>query len=240
MPLVQRLTYPRAPWLVVVSRDVGLELIADYRKQIPEERLFVLPNPVDAEEVLRLSSPAAPRKGKLRFCAVGRLAPEKGYDILISAFKRANLQLGDWELILIGDGPRRGELERLSVELGLANAIHFAGRVENPFPMLASADVFVHSARWDGCPNVLCEALSLAIPIIATNAPGGTREILAEGKFGLVVPPEDPGSLAEALVLLASNPGLRANYADHGPRRALDFSPERIARRILVMLDKAV
>jgi glycosyltransferase involved in cell wall biosynthesis len=240
MPLLQRLTYHRAPFLAVVSRDVGSELVAAHGGRISEKELFILHNPVDSEEVRRLSSPTAPRNGKFRLCAIGRLAPEKGYDILITALKQANGQLGDWELIVMGDGPRRGELERLSAALGLTDAVHFVGNRKNPFPVLGSADVFVHPARWEGFGLVLGEALSLGIPIIATNAPGGVREILAEGKFGLMVPPEDPDSLAQALVQFASSPSFRANYASHGPRRALEFSPERIARRILIMVDKSV
>lgn len=240
IPLAQRLTYPRAARLAVVSRDVGSELIAAFGGRIPEEKLFVLPNPVDGEEARRLASPVASRNGKLRLCTIGRLAPEKGYDVLLAALRRADSQLGDWELIVIGDGPRRGELERLSAELGVAKAVHFVGHLKNPFSLLASADIFVHSARWEGFGLVLGEALSLGIPIVATNAPGGTREILADGKFGLLVPSEDPDLLAEALVGFASNPSLRARYAEAGPVRAADFSPERIAREILLAVESLV
>jgi glycosyltransferase involved in cell wall biosynthesis len=237
IPLAQRLTYPRASRVAVVSRDVGSELVAALGGRIAEENLLVLPPPVDAEGVRRLASSALARNGKLRLCTVGRLAPEKGYEILMAALSRADDQLGDWEMIMIGDGPRRGELERLSARLGVAHAVHFAGHIDNPFPLLASADIFVHPSRWEGFGLVIAEALSLGIPIVATSAPGGPREILADGEFGLLVPPENSELLAQALVGLAGNPGLRARYSETGPSRAAYFSPERIARQILLLVE---
>jgi glycosyltransferase involved in cell wall biosynthesis len=201
--------------------------------------MFLLPNPVDGDEVRRLAKGAASNGGRFSLCAVGRLSPEKGYDVLISALAHARDRLGDWELTVIGEGKLHESLVRQALDAGLQNRITFLGRMANPYPTLASADVLVHPARWDGCPLVLCEALSLGIPVIATHAPGGTRETLADGRFGLLVPPEEPEALAAALVRFASSPTLRSNYAAAGPARAASFSPEQIARRILVRLESS-
>jgi glycosyltransferase involved in cell wall biosynthesis len=142
-------------------------------------------------------------------------------------------------LTVVGDGKLRGSLVRQARNAGLEKRITLLGRMANPYPKLASADVLVHAARWDGCPLVLCEALSLGVPVVATSAPGGTRETLADGKFGLLVPPEEPEALAAALVRIASSPSLRSGYSAAGPARAASFSPEQIARRILESLPEA-
>lgn len=237
IPLSQRLSYRWAPLIAAVSCDVGTELIASLGGSVPRERLFILPNPVDGEEVRRLSAPVASRSGRLRICAVGRLAAEKGHEILLRAVSRADSQLGPWELLVVGDGPKRRELECLSTALGLAKAVKFVGHLPNPFPLVASADIFVHAAHWEGCSLALIEALNLGIPVLATDSPGGTGELLAGGKFGLLVSPGDPSVMADALVRLASDSGLRRMYSEAGPARAADFSPEQIARRILLLVN---
>ena len=229
VPLLQRLTYPLAPRVAANSRDVADELSGRVRS----EKIVLLPNPVDVDGVRAAAARPAPRTAAFRFCAVGRLSAQKAYDVMIDAFARADdrLPLG-WELLVLGNGPRRAELVEQARRLGLEDRIIFLGHDENPYPLMASADVFVHAARWEGSPVVLKEALALELPVIAAASPGGQREILDGGRFGILVPPEDAQALADALVRLADDDGLRTDFSSRALEGARRYSAQVIAQRM--------
>jgi glycosyltransferase involved in cell wall biosynthesis len=234
LPLLERLTYGSVPAIAVTSVDVASDLGDHLGHRVRQDRIHVLPNPIDAVEIRRLAEPAASSSNRLRFCAIGRLARQKGYDVLLEAAAKAAPSLGgNWELLVCGSGPLREALVRRSAELGLTDHVSFLGFVENPYPLLASADVFVHAARWEGFGLVLAEALTLGVPVIATACPGGPREILDDGRVGVLVPPEDPGALAAELVRIAEDTGRRGELASAGRARVADYAPEKIAARVV-------
>jgi len=193
----------------------------------------VLPNPIDAERIRHLAVPKANHKKRLRLVAIGRLASQKGYDVLLRACAICGPELGDWELLVLGEGPLRPALETLVRSLRLEGRVTFLGYVGNPYPLLASADIFVHPARWEGFGLVVAEALALGAPVVATLCPGGPREILGDGNFGILVEPDDAGALAESLAALADNADQRRDLATAGPERARDYGPGRVAWRAL-------
>ena len=231
---IQRLGYPGAPAVATVSTDVAAHF---QERSIRRQRCFDLPNFVDRNEVLELAGEGRGDNRVFRFCSLGRLSPQKGIDVMLRAFGRANDQLPrPWELVLIGTGELRDELRALAEAEGISSHVHFSGYVENPYQVLASAQVFVHSARWEGCPVAVLEAAALGLPTVATNSPGGTREILAEGA-GILVPPDDPLAFAEALVAVANEEGLRKKLAVNASRRADAYAPVRIAERVLKLVE---
>jgi glycosyltransferase involved in cell wall biosynthesis len=231
---VQRLGYPGAPMVAAVSKDVETHFLERSFRQKP---FYVLPNPVDPQE-LRALAGEGHRDEVFRFCALGKLRPQKGYDTMLRAFGRAKDALPPkWELIVMGEGELREELTAIAEEEGLAGHVRFEGYVENPYATLASADVFVHSARWEGCPVAVLEAVALGMPIVATDCPGGTRDILANGS-GVLVPMDDPSALADALVTLAASDSLREELAVKARRQAEEFTPIRSAQRVLGLRDR--
>src|SRR5581483_12304948 len=150
IPYMQRLTYPKAPRIAAVSHDVGSELVATLGGPLARSSVFVLPNPVDAREVRRRANGqhGIKARGLLRLCTVGRLAPEKAHSVLFDALALHGHGLGAWELLVIGDGPlRRLHIERVQ-SLGLQRRVKFLGRLTNPYPTMASSDVFVHASAW--------------------------------------------------------------------------------------------
>jgi len=130
--------------------------------------------------------------------AVGRLTEQKAFDVLIRAFSyvRKNHPA---HLLILGEGEERPALESLIRQLGLEQDVNLMGFVQNPYPYIVHASLFVLPSKWEGLPTVLVEALYLGTPIIATDCPGGSREILKDGQFGRLVPLDEPLILAKAI-----------------------------------------
>ena len=137
--------------------------------------------------------------------AAGRLAPWKGFSDLIRAMEELS-QTRCARLVILGDGPLRGELESLIVELGLKDVVSLFGYVDNPLKFFARADVFVLSSHVEGLPNVLVEAMMCGCTPVSTDCPTGPREVLQDGKYGYLVPMRDPGALASAIGRALDNP----------------------------------
>jgi glycosyltransferase involved in cell wall biosynthesis len=148
--------------------------------------------------------------------SAGRLAREKDFPTLIRAFARL-LEVRDARLILLGEGPERPRLESLARDLGIAERVDLPGHVPNPYAYMARADVFALSSLWEGFGNVLAEALYLGAPVVATECPGGPREILAGGRYGQLVPVGDAEAMASCLkrALGGAAPRVDADEACH-------------------------
>lgn len=189
--------------VVCQSRYMRDDLIEHY--DFPAERSVVINNPVDTSRISALSAdccasatndtPDKPERTGL--LAVGRLSPEKGFDLLIRALALCKQMPID--LTILGDGPLRGDLEQLSREQGIHDRVVFAGFQPNPYPYYRRADALVLSSRFEGFPNVVLEALACGTPVIATPAVGGVTEIL-QGVAGCSVATEvSAESLARAI-----------------------------------------
>jgi glycosyltransferase involved in cell wall biosynthesis len=236
VPFLERFTYRWAPVAAAVSEETGRHVLHRIVRD-PKKPLFVLPNPVDGEEVRRLAGAEPSRDGVFRLCAVGRLVRSKGFDVLLEALSMAAPRLEtSWQLRVIGDGARREDLGRLARSLGLQDNVAFLGHLENPYPLIAAADLFVHPARWEPSSIALLEALCLGVPVLASRAPGGTREVLGDGAYGQLTTPDDSVALARSLIELVNDEDRRRELALRGPERAAAFSPVAAARRCLDLL----
>ena len=191
--------YRRFDVLVCQSRFMQANLVE--RFGFPAERLVIINNPVDIEQVSKMAAaplgyPGFPA-GCIRLVAAGRLSAEKGFDLLIEAL--AALGNPAIYLYILGEGVLLNELKQLAIVRGVADNIEFVGFQSNPYAWLARADAFVLSSRYEGLPNVVLEALACGTPVIATPAPGGVREIL-DGVTGCVVAGEvSAAALASAV-----------------------------------------
>jgi glycosyltransferase involved in cell wall biosynthesis len=188
-------------------------------------RVRVIPNGVDRAFWQRAGRDA---HGTTRMpptlVSVGRLDPVKGIDILLRAFARVRQRVPDTQLVVVGDGGCRPALQRLALELDVGSAVEFAGPLdaEGVRARLAQASLFVMPSRSEGLPLALLEALAAGVPVVAARV-GGVPEILRNGS-GIMVPPEDPESLAGAICDLLMDAAQRAALALAGQRRAADFS----------------
>ena len=155
-------------------------------------------------------------KGGLLMLSVGRLSQEKRLGVLLDAFARVSRLRPDARLVVVGDGPARRELERTAP----AGTV-FVGeaRGEELAALYASADVFCFPSTTDTFGQVLLEAGASGLPVVAAAA-GGARELVTDGVTGWLVPPEEPGALASALLDLADDPARRAAFGSAGAAAA--------------------
>lgn len=177
--------------------------------------------PAENAIISRLKSPCV--------VSLGRLNAAKDYTTLIRAFQYFARTNGAGSLLLIGDGEERDALEVAVTSFGLGDKVVFAGQVDNPANLLAHADVFVSSSLTESFGIAIVEAMSLGLPIVATDCPTAPREVLSDGRYGRLVPVGDARELARAMrEALAAPQDREAQKA-----RAAEFSVARAADAFL-------
>jgi glycosyltransferase involved in cell wall biosynthesis len=159
---------------------------------------------------------------------MGRLIQVKGFDRLLSAFKQLADTHPDWELVILGEGELRPELERQRTQLGLADRVHLPGFSDNPFLILRAAKLFVMTSHSEGFPYALLEAMSCGLPAVAMDCESGPREIIRPGVDGLLVADGDVDSLAAALDRLMTNEPERQTLAARAAEVLDRFGLEKI------------
>lgn len=200
-PQLIRRFYPWADGIVAVSKGVADDLAQV--AGIPRRCIRVIYNPIVTPE-LRAKAQAplehpwfGPGEPPV-ILAVGRLTAQKDFPTLIRAFARVR-QARPVRLLILGEGEDRPALEALVEQLGVKSDVSLPGFVANPYPYMAQAGLFVLSSQWEGLPGVLIEALYCGAPLVATDCPSGPREILADGRFGQLVPVGDVDALTQAI-----------------------------------------
>jgi glycosyltransferase involved in cell wall biosynthesis len=198
-PWLYRHAYPNCDAIICQSRAMQQDLVGSFG--IREDRLCVIPNPVDGASIATRAAEEGPAYAmppdRFNLLAVGRMKPVKGFDLLLDAVAR--LDSGSFHLTIVGDGPVRGALERQAKALGITGMCTFTGFQPNPFPYMRKADLLMLTSRHEGSPNTALEALALGTPVLALDNPGGTREIVRHGENGWLVPPGSASRLAEAV-----------------------------------------
>lgn len=227
--LLRRATYGWAARIVVQTSEARAFFPASQ-----QGRIEVLPNPVSLEQG-EDESPMQPQPRPF-LMGLGRLAPEKGFDLLIRAFARIARRHPEWSLRILGEGPERQTLQTLIEKEGLSQRVSLPGRTARPFDQLRQASLFVLSSRFEGFANALAEALACGVPCVAADCPHGPRHILTHGVDGLLVQPEDDEALAQALDSLMSDPAQLAQMAQRTRGAAQRFDPEMVTRRWLQIL----
>jgi GalNAc-alpha-(1->4)-GalNAc-alpha-(1->3)-diNAcBac-PP-undecaprenol alpha-1,4-N-acetyl-D-galactosaminyltransferase len=217
---LRSLLYHYADAVVVQSDGIA----AWFRRRLRHStHILVIPNPVAPVTEVEPTTQPGPF-----ILAAGRLAHQKGFDLLIRAFAAATARTPQLQLVIAGEGPEGQQLRDLAAELGLAARVSFAGRVRNLSALMKAAVAFILPSRYEGFPNVLLEALAAGAPCVAADGPGATREILADGAYGLLVPPQDCRALAEAIDRISTDSELRRRYAQAGPAAVARYGLDRV------------
>ena len=153
---------------------------------------------------------------------VGRLAPQKGIDLLLRALQ----DLPDARTMVVGDGEERGTLERLAIDLNVADRVTWTGWATHPDQLLRSMDIFVLASRNEGFPLAILEAQLAGLPVVATDV-GSVREAVVDGETGLLVPPERPDLLARAVRRLLDDADERDRLGRGGRARVVELFSAR-------------
>ncbi len=211
--LLYRVLYRRADRVICQTQSMADDIVRELR--IEQSQLAVLPNPVDVEEIrtsvsltpaLQTASSPGPH-----LLAMGRLSPEKGFDLLLRAFSSIRREFPGASLLIAGGGPEELRLKALCSALGLDSAVRFAEPIDRPWTLFPEATLFVLPSRHEGLPNALLEAAAGGLPIVALPASGGIVDLLHDQPGVWLAPEVSAEALAASLLtaLRALRPGQR-------------------------------
>lgn len=206
--LLYRFLYRRADQVICQSRAMADDLARELR--MGKERIAVLANPVDLDAIraaTRTRGETAPGGTGLgwtgpgpHLLAVGRLAHEKGFDLLLEALVTVRRRFPLADMIIAGAGPAEAALKAQCLSLGLADAVRLPGYVQRPYVFYAGASLFVLSSRYEGMPNAMLEAAAGGLPIVATPASGGVVDMLRNRPGAWLTREISAASLASTLL----------------------------------------
>jgi GalNAc-alpha-(1->4)-GalNAc-alpha-(1->3)-diNAcBac-PP-undecaprenol alpha-1,4-N-acetyl-D-galactosaminyltransferase len=229
---LRRVAYRRAAALVVQTESVAMWA----RDIVDSRRVVVVPNPINE------SCFQAERRGRFgtrvrRVVALGRLLPEKGFDLLIEAFARASADHPDWSLVIAGAGRLDSALREQADRTPCADRVTFPGLVTQPEELLAASEIFVLSSRLEGFPNALVEAMACGCSVIATDCRSGPAEIITDDVDGILAAVGDIDAIAKTLDELMSSVATRARLGTAAAQSAERFRAERIAEQWIRLLE---
>ncbi|MFI7383087.1 glycosyltransferase [Streptomyces sp. NPDC049813] len=209
--------YPHVDrWLVLTQED------ADVWAAEGLNNVDFMPN-----ALAHLPDVPSPRTEKV-VCSIGRLADQKGVDMLLDTWAKVAPFRADWQLHVYGAGADEPQLRRHCRELGLDGSVRWRGRTDDVPGALAASSVFVQSSRGEGFPLALMEAMAGAVPCAAFDCAPGVREIVRDGEDGLLAPVGDVDALADRLLRLTGNPRLRDAMGERARVNVQRFSEERV------------
>ena len=187
--------YRRIDLIICQSAYMQQDLVSNFN--IPQNKTVVIHNPVREMETGEVKPTSGQVSSKIyKFITVSRLSKEKGIDRLIRAVAHLSVP---FQFHIIGEGGQRKPLEDLINELQLQDKVFLTGEKINPYLHMEDADLFLMGSHYEGFPNVLVEAGSLGIPVVAFDVPGGTVEIITDGENGLLVRENDETAFAAAI-----------------------------------------
>ena len=218
---LRQMTYPRSVGLITMTQGA-----MDWFKDAMDVEGWVIPNPVPP-------AGAAPdrRSDGHTIGAVGRLVPQKGFDLLLDAFARVAQRIPDWKLVIWGEGPERAALERQRDRLGLADRVSLPGVTEKPGDWVPRTDLFVLSSRFEGWGIVVGEAMGAGLSVVSFDCQWGPAEMIEHDRSGLLVPNGDGAALGESIVALCNDPARRAALGQAARERMADFGHDQVLAR---------
>ena len=217
-----------------VSRDLYETCLAS---GVPEERLHLIENGIDTEQYRRFLTPREARggttpEGRIVIGAIGRLSPEKGFDLLVEAVDRLVEGGLELELWIAGEGPERHALEAQIARLKNPERIRLLGYRTDTIQLLEKLDIYALSSLREGLPQVLLEAMAMKVPCVATRC-GGVESVVRHEREALLCDPGSVVALSVSLGRLAASPLLRRMLAERARRRVEeDFRFERRVKAI--------
>ena len=202
-------------------------------------RTAVVPLGLDLERLARLDSSAAHLRCQLGIPEralvvgyVGRFVAIKDLATLVHAFARVAAQQPEAVLLLVGDGPLRAEIDALVAALALQKRVHLVGWIDDLAPVYATIDICALSSLNEGTPVAVIEAMAAAKAVVATRV-GGVADVVEHERTGLLVPPQNPEALADAIVRLAAAPDERSRMGAAGREIVVArFAPQRLVEDI--------
>ncbi|WP_312906076.1 glycosyltransferase family 4 protein [Sphingobacterium multivorum] len=212
----------------LVSQTKRLDLLVVLTKDDENEWLKTNDNVVQIYNFSTLSPEKVSSLTNKRAIAVGRLDAQKGFDMLIDAWKLVNVENKEWKLDIYGKGEWHNQLSDKINEYGLSGIITLRGvnsEIENE---LLDSSLFILSSRYEGFPMVLLESISCGLPIVSFDCKTGPSEIIEDNDCGILVPAEDVSELAKGIIKVINDPQRLRHMAFTSKLKSLKFSKEEI------------
>lgn len=222
----------------VIANSTAVRNVLVNNFHVPSERVRIIRNGVDVERFERVRADRRelfpdPEDGTRLAIMIGNMhSSVKGHSDLIEAAKLICLEVPEIRFVLVGDGQERPKLEEQVKNTGLENHFLFLGARRDIPKLLACAELCILPSRAEGLPNVVLEAMSAGVPVVATRV-GGIPEVIEDGASGLLVPPQDPRALAEAILSLLRDRRMAARMGQTAHKRVqTNFSFERAVSEV--------
>lgn len=217
--LILKITFRSVSHIIAVSESTK-ENTREYLG-IPEKRITVIENGVDIKAINELSL----KKMNLQFdnylVAIGRLVKVKNFSYLIELMNELKIKAKiDMPLVIAGEGPLRKSLEEKARSIGVK--LYLPGFLENPYPLLKNAEIFLVSSNYEGLPLAVIEAMVLRKPVVALNCPGGISSMITDGETGLLVQKDDKSGFVNAISRLLSDKDFAKRITENAYKAAVE------------------
>ena len=233
--------------IMVISEKIQKDFENLAKNDSEKNKIIRIYNPLDTEEII-LKSQEQREKNKendhfqlstlnaqLTFVSVGTVFPQKGFDRLLKVHKRLLEEGFKHQIKILGDGYDFSTIKKLQEELGVTETSTLFGFTDNPYPIIKNADFYILSSRYEGFPTVLFEAITLRKNIIATDV-SGVREMLEDGKLGLIVENSEEG-IYEGMKKALQNSEAFKNYQENLKDYQMPFNLENSVNEIIKTID---
>ncbi len=235
---------------IFASRIAKIVAVSEHTKSkyinltgIDESKVVVIPNAIEPyqyqadENIGRQKAQLGIADNTPVLLAVGRICEQKGYDVLLKAARILKEQGQPYKLLIAGDGPLWSEMNKQSCTLDLQAEVCFLGRRNDVPQLLRMADIFVQSSNWEGMSISIIEAMMCGKPIVAT-AVDGTCELIKSEVDGLLVPPQDPSSLATTIAKMLKDSRMCLKLGENARKRSYkEFTMDVMARRLIELYE---
>ncbi|MCZ2084314.1 MAG: glycosyltransferase [Flavobacteriales bacterium] len=228
--------------IMVISEKIQQDFESLAKTEQEKNKIVRIYNPLDTEEILKKSelenqtSKPETQNPQPTFVSVGTVFPQKGFDRLLRVHKRLFEEGFKHRIQILGDGYDFENIKKLQKDLGVSETSTLFGFTDNPYPFIKNADIYILSSRYEGFPTVLFEAITLKKKIIATDV-SGVREMLENGKLGLIVENSEDG-IYEGMKKALQNPESFNEYEEHLKDYEMPFNLENSVNSIIKILDE--
>jgi glycosyltransferase involved in cell wall biosynthesis len=217
--LVRRILYPLLNQVVVLTEADKSEFLRFMKhvRVIPNSISFFPEKPAELENKTLL--------------AVGRLTPQKGFDILLDISVEIFKQKPDWKLKIFGNGEMKSELEQKALQLKITQNIEFLPPTSEIQKEFSASSVYLLSSRWEGLPMVLLETMAAGLPPVCFDCPNGPKDVIADGEDGFLIEPGNIEKFTERTLQLTENQELRKIMGEKAREKAKLYSPETVVEK---------
>lgn len=214
--------------MIISNSNAGKKILIE-KTGIKPDKIVVIPNGIDIKKIAESVFDKKNNTGEILVGSIGSLRKAKGFDILVEAASIVSRKRRDIKFMILGKGPLESYIRQQITRLGLNETVVLCGFIENVYNYMVSFDMVVIPSRWEGFPVVALEAMACGKPVIATTT-GDLPEIVEHGITGLLVEPENPKEMADAILKVASNEKMREEMGKNAMIRVENFSLENMVR----------